>query len=444
MDRLLTKFWLMFALVSWIGITFLTSGCGTAHYQKTYAVQEAMIRGDFADADTLLSQLRSNFGEKDALLYYLDKGMIGHLQENYETSNYYFELALEKIESLYAKSISKEALTYITNDLAQPYRGEDFEKVLIHYYMALNYLMMNNLESALVECRRVDLTLTELNDKYKKKNRYKSDAFVHYLMGMIYEADGDINDAFIAYRNAYETYESDYEEFYGLSAPLQLKRDLLRTSKTLAFQQEYNKYEKAFPNVIYRPQKRYRENSELILIWDNGLVPFKSEGRLNLQIDDEGADDYIQIAFPVYQRRPPQGEKAEISVGGKSARSEVYEDLSDIAIKNLEDRSLRIMAKGAIRAGLKYGLQKSVEKEYGETAGCLVNIFNVATEQADTRGWITLPDNIQVARLLCPPGRYTVLLTLKSWSGGTMEQVRFDNIELKAGKKKFLHHRTFR
>jgi len=422
--------------------SFVFSGCAT-HYQKTIAIQDTFLRGDLAQADTLLTRSQAAYSDKDILLYYLDRGMVSHLRGKYEESNQFFERALERIDELYAKSISREAMTYMINDLAHPYRGEDFEQVMIHYYMALNYLMLTDLDGALVEARRVNLKLGELNEKYETKNRYKSDAFVLYLMGMIYEAEGDINDAFIAYRNAYETYQSDYQTFYALPAPTQLKKDLLRTSKALGFQTEYDTYASAFPNLTYIPQERYAENGEIILIWDNGMVPYKGQDVVNLRIEDK-IDDQITVAFPYYIKRPPRTQSARLSVGGKSVYTEKVQDVADIAVKNLEDRRLRITAKAVTRATLKYGIQKQIEKEYGETAGCLFNIFSVATEAADTRSWLTLPDNIQVARLLVPPGTYTVTLDIMGSSGFTIEQFQYTGVRVEAGQKRFLRYRTFR
>ncbi len=41
----------------------------------------------------------------------------------------------------------------------------------------------------------------------KASLRYQHDAFANNLIGLIYDASGDYNNAFIAYRNAYDIYE---------------------------------------------------------------------------------------------------------------------------------------------------------------------------------------------------------------------------------------------
>ncbi len=83
------------------------------------------------------------------------------------------------------------------------------KKHSLNYYKALNYINLGRYDEALVECRRINIKLNQLNDKYKdKKNKYSGDAFAHLLMGIIYDASKDYNNAFIAYRNALEVYET--------------------------------------------------------------------------------------------------------------------------------------------------------------------------------------------------------------------------------------------
>src|SRR5690606_13002727 len=60
------------------------------------------------------------------------------------------------------------------------------------------------------------------------------------------ESTGDINNAFIAYRNAEEIYARNGDQFFGVPTPMQLKKDLMRTSKAMGFQEDYETYRKKF------------------------------------------------------------------------------------------------------------------------------------------------------------------------------------------------------
>lgn len=44
------------------------------------------------------------------------------------------------------------------------------------------------------------------------------------LQGIIYEMGGDINNAFIAYRNAADVYLQSNDTYYGVELPGQLKK----------------------------------------------------------------------------------------------------------------------------------------------------------------------------------------------------------------------------
>jgi hypothetical protein len=62
--------------------------------------------------------------------------------------------------------------------------------------------------------------------------------------------------------------------------------------------------------------------------------------------------------------------------------------------------------------GLTRGAQHAAGKDAGPWVGLLVGLvtkgFAVASEEADKRSWQTLPDEIHLARVWVPPGRYQV------------------------------------
>ena len=258
-------------------LILLLTGCAGSHYETMIGVQQAVQVGDYQRADELLSKEEDLAQGQNRLLYLLDKGMIAHLSGEYEKSNQFFAQADARIEQLNIISITGTASEWLINDTSQPYGGEDFERVMVHYYMALNYLMLGELEEALVECRRLNTLLWEFNDRYENKNVYKTDAFILYLSGLVYDAMGEVNDAFIDYRNAYNTYISDYQENYGMPIPSQLLEQILRTSSALGFTEDFETYRQKFQGNTWPTQQEYRDSARLVVIWDNGLIPYKRQ-----------------------------------------------------------------------------------------------------------------------------------------------------------------------
>lgn len=422
------------------------TGCAGSYYDTMSGVQQAAQRGDYQRADALLSQQQDLAEGRNRLLYLLDKALLAHLNQQYAESNRWFTEAAARIEQLEVTSITGTVSEWLINDSTQPYKGEDFEQVLAHYYMALNYLMLHNLEDALVECRRLNSLLRSFNDRYDNKNVYKTDAFSLYLSGLLYEARGATNDALIDYRQAYNAYLTDYQENYGTAAPAQLLEHILRTAAALGFRDVVETYRKEFPGATWPTQEAYRNAARLVVIWDNGLIPYKAQRiyREFIPLEEHKDKDkgcYVKLAFPEFVPRPPRFTRATVSVNGQTATLELAEDLAQIAVKNLEDRRVRTVVKAVARNAIKCLAEHELDQR-NAILGWLFAGLTEITEQADTRSWLLLPANIQITELLLPPGVADVELSLTDISGQVTTQ-QYKALTFEKDKTTFLLHRTF-
>jgi hypothetical protein len=84
------------------------------------------------------------YSDKDKVLQYLDKGMLEHFAGNYEESYNDLLNAGAEIEAAFTKSVSEGIGTYITNDNAATYPGEDYEDIYAGIFNALNAYYLNN------------------------------------------------------------------------------------------------------------------------------------------------------------------------------------------------------------------------------------------------------------------------------------------------------------
>ncbi len=393
------------------------------------AFQEAVEKGNFEQADKLLQKDKRQSRDKNKILYYLNLGYVNFMQGKYDESNAAFETAEQLTEEQH-KNVLTEAAVLVTNPEVRPYKPEDFEVVMINFYKALNYLQMNNMEDALVEVRKINIRLQQLNDKYPDhKNRYQQDAFAQLLMGLIYDAAGDANNAFIAYRNAYNTYESDYTRHFGLSAPEQLKKDLLRTAHTCGFTSELKEYEKKF-GFDYAPQPGTQQNGQLVFFWLNGFGPVKTEwgitftkinrgdGAVVFHNEETGLTfpffwdsgynendrnalahlNVVRTVFPKYTERPPFYTQGILKYNRQTYPLEEAEDINQIAFKTLHDRMVRELSNSLLRTATKQGLRYAASKQ-NEWLGFAVGLAGAFTEKADTRNWQTLPYSVSYARI---------------------------------------------
>ncbi|WP_417603759.1 COG3014 family protein [Owenweeksia hongkongensis] len=424
-------------------VVMLLSGCAT-YYQKNLKFQEAFSSGDLEGANKLLDKNEKAAEGRNRLLFFLKKGVVLQMMGRYEESNKYFEQAYIYVED-YRKNYGMEALTLISNPTVKEYPAEDHEKVLIHYYKALNFLKMNRPQEALVEARRLNNKLNALNDRYENRpNSYADDAFAHVLMGIAYEMDNDVNNAFIAYRNAYNTYKSSYTENFALNAPEQLKQDLMRTAYLNGFIEELQQYESEF-GVDYQYQKR--DGGELIFFWHNGLGPVKAEWSINFTIvkgdggvvtlvneeldlfftfpipeNGQGGNGFgdlklIRVAFPKYESRIPVFNQGELVLNGSNTYDlETAEDIDAIARSILQDRMLREIGAAALRLATKQAAEYAARQE-NQDLGAAISLLNALTEKADTRNWQTLPYSISYSRIPLNVGENKVTLKTKDGKG---------------------------
>ncbi len=438
-------------------------GCAS-YYVQNEVFNKYFLSEDFANAEKILNQDVQNQKSRNRVLYLLNKGMLAWLQQNYPMATEYFHQADLFVEDQ-LKNVVNEALALLTNPATKPYVPEDFEYVMINFYKALSYLEMENKEAALVECRRMNEKLNALNDKYPKnyKNRYSNDAFAHLMMGMIYDSTADYNNAFIAYRNAYRAYEDIYAPNFSTLAPLQLKKDLVRTAYQTGLMEEYEYYTEKF-GLEHR--KKTEKESELILIWITGLCPVKAEWSINLSTTRQNNHlhiankkeainfpfyiggleqnarnslsdlEFIRLAFPKYVERPPVFTKALACVNGTEFHHLCkVEDLNAIAFKSLRDRMLREMSNSLLRFAVKKATENYARSK-DENAGAILGILNALTEKADTRNWQTLPHSIYYARLNLKEGENTIDLQFSSPNGA--KETKQIQVNVKNGDTKFL------
>ena len=260
----------------------LLAGCGPS--VNRYLLIDASLRAhDPKSADAIVQQAEKEYGEKGRVLYGMDRGMTLQLVGDYQQSNTVLELAEEELDRLYTRKIRTEALAFMTSDTALPYEGDPYEQVLINVLKALNYAVLGEWQDALVEARRIDHRLNVLSDRTQERNAYRDDGFARYLSGILYECTGDVNNAFIAYRKAYEIFDATRAWSHTV-VPSQLMQDLLRMAEAMHFSQELTEYKSVFPGTRWETHQALQQLAQVVVISYNGRAPRKEDQFLDLPI----------------------------------------------------------------------------------------------------------------------------------------------------------------
>ncbi|MCL6582950.1 MAG: hypothetical protein K6U11_04855 [bacterium] len=451
------KFSSSFFLIIFSGLCLLMAG-GCAYFglvsypELVQEKKQLLVSGNF---DKALRSLESGISSGNCqVLNLMEQGMIRHMQGDYQGSIYSFEQALALISSfedravISARSVASQLLTLPMNDNAIPYYGYPFERVLINTYQAMNYLFLGNLEGARVEVRRADQRQTKELERHNKEvseyqrwgssrgievNNYAGvqelrdelqtlsgstmssfqNAFTYYLSGIIYELNGEYNDAYIDYKKAYQL--SPYFTC--------VRSDLLRLSRKLGFQEEYAEWSSRFQDLLKEEERQWPAGSlssdavgtELILFYSQGFICQKEQIKLTLPINNS----LVSIALPVYSRKESTASSLlRVQAFDSEARlgttSEVV-NLDTLAIKALEEQLPVIITRQLARIISKAAISRQVENN--NLAFVATSLYNILSENADLRNWLMLPNNIQILRRRLSAGRHEFTWRLESRFG---------------------------
>ena len=423
----------------------LLAGCGGPSGELRKELNSLIAAGNYAKAEARLGEAKEGaYGKKNLVLYYLDLGAVQHHGGRYKESDDSLDRAERRMDELYTKSVSKAAATLMLNDKTVDYAGERHERSLAGVYRALNYVLRGDRDGALVEVRKLSRLLQEYADVYgPKTTAYKDDAFAQFLASLLYEDDGRADDARIAREKAARARERAAKA-YGSPIP---KLDALGHGA-----------------------------GELVFVHSNGVAPRKisqsfqiawndAVAAVNASRDDEKesarAVNAIQagllgkavtVAFPALVQDPFQVQSSVVEAAGTRVTTELVEDVAAVAKQDLAERVALIRVRAIARATVKFVVAKAAAdaaaRKYGKASwqAALTKVggaaFAAATETADTRAWGTLPAQFRAARLRLPPGQHEVRVSYLSSGGAVVTSRVFPGVEIRKGRRTYLHDRT--
>ncbi|HVS20042.1 MAG TPA: hypothetical protein VMT18_15665 [Planctomycetota bacterium] len=287
-----------------------------------------------------------------------------------------------------AGELGESLISFAINDTVKTYEGEGYERVMLHVLLAMTYLAEGHAEGAWVEAKRANRLLESEETLYEK--RYAAGGMGHYLSAVAYELVGEPGEAYIDYKRMQEK---------GVGLDL-AGRALVRLGTQLGREDELPLWTERFGPDVERPQGA----ASVVLLAGLGVGPYKVESGFSIPLPQ----GVVQWAVPSFVRRPQPItalELVELRTGTRVG-SALVEDLGQVAQENLDDRIAWLAAKSAVRAALKFTLTRELQKEHGAVGWIAGALFTVATERADLRSWLTLPDAWHGARMFLAPGEH--------------------------------------
>jgi uncharacterized protein len=460
-------------IVLFMAVFAFVIGCTADYTKQMQASDKLFSEGKYLEAARLLLP-NVNKENEDQLLFLMETGLMLHAGGDFKKSNDILLMAGSLADRI-AISVSKTAASFLLNDTVTNYRGEDFEIVLIHMYLGINYMMLDNPDEARVEFKKIDNILRGIRDS--GAGAYKQNLMAKYLYGIAFEQsaalhkdDNDFNDAYIEYKSIYEK-DPNFPD---------VKLDLLRMAKKIGDTEDYNKLRAKFGALDTRIPA---DAGEFVMIYQAGMGAIKqSRGKLLADVQMKVAINGAANSMPLQQGVTVAGilaalaladnpipkwvkrsnKVARIAVSFKGAdRSQTYtlEDIETTAIKNMDDQYGSLVGKAAgsiitkVAASLAaaYIAEKSA-KAIGGNIGKFSGLIGAATGAAtgaglaanikpDLRCWHSLPANYQMRRVFLKPGNYDMDIALLD-ARGSVIQTRSEKVAIAAGKKTLLNYRT--
>lgn len=422
----------------------LLSGCASTGFgdlfsgysQQMRDARQAQLRGDFPVAVKQVPIRHQSDGTY--ALSQLERARLQYLNKDWANSQKSFTAAYNKIQSEEDKAkvqISRgfeQVGAVVTNDNALRYDVPHYEQSMLHTYQAINYLEQQGLESALVEVRRANLVQENALRVYQDElinaqssmanygvnasdiaGAYPSmsdtigsvkngiqNAYTFYLSGVLYEAAGEPNDAYIDYKKALEIFPDN--QF--------LQQDVIRLAKKLAMTDDLARFKNQYGADALNNNAE-QGTGNVVFIYEQGIIEAKDEIAINLPIRDRKRGNTIMnLSLPVYHGRNQTVSPLVVQAANQTHESQAIVDLHALAAKQLDDQLSGIIVRQLLRLYAKEKMRRQLAEEGGDFGNILATIYNVASERADTRSWSTLPSNVHILRMDLPAGEHQVSL----------------------------------
>jgi hypothetical protein len=435
-----------FSLVSAV---LLLGGCASSSMFSSYPSQMQPIKQEIEAKQYKLAQTTLDAHRKDAdkILYMMERGRVSQLANDRKSSIEDFKEVIAAMEANEEKAkislsdTAAQGTALLSNDNAIPYTGDGHERVFVHQYQAMNYLFSNDLDAASVEVKRANIeqkvALDEHEDELaaaeekgreyaegnksfmaafsamdsvagKVKNSFQN-AYTFYVSGLIYEILGKPNDAYIDYKKALEIFP---ENVY-------VQKDVLRLAKQLSMTDDYEMYKKRYPIEVSNPGK---DEGELVVLFEHGFAPAKTETSVPVFTGNQ----VQKVAFPIYamQWQDPSSLTVAIDGGAPIGTTSPIVYVQAMAVKALQEKLPAMLTRQILRVVAKKKMAEQAGKAGGAWVKLGADIFNIVSENADRRSWLTLPNDAQILRSALPEGEYQ--LSLNNGKAAGMMKVKVE------------------
>jgi hypothetical protein len=410
-----------FALFIFLSLFIFFTGCNTPRDQL------AKFNGYFVNMDYEAS---ANYARKkihkcskpkgEDLLWAMQLGTVERIRKNYSASTEYFDKAEDMLKIFDEQSRIGDIIgSTIASDNLIPYRGEEYDGVMINTYKGLNFMVEEKMDLARVEFNRALDRQRRAKEKFNKEiqklkselekeqeedglsqtnvenpqtrrlleekypNLYNFEAypdfvnpFATYMAGLYFNLVGDHSKAVYLFKESYGMVSDNHY----------IAEDLRVTEEVLDGQARLE-------NTVW-------------LIFENGLGPVKEEFRLDIPLYVATSRiHYVGIALPELEFRPAAYPYLLAQADGTHYMTQQVSDMDRVVQTEFSKDYEGILTRAVISATAKAIAQYALTDQdslAASIASLFVAAYSAASTAADVRIWTSLPKDFQIARLPKP------------------------------------------
>ncbi|MCK5226465.1 MAG: hypothetical protein KAQ89_07065, partial [Planctomycetes bacterium] len=252
------------------------------------------------------------------LLWAMQLGAVERMRKNYQQSTQYFDRAEEMLKYYDEKSEIGDTIgSIVASDNVTPYKGEEYDGVMINTYKALNFMAVGKMDLARVEFNRaldrqrrakekfseeIDKLRSELEQKQQQDKLSQSNVENPKTQELLAQKYPNLYnfEAYPDFVNPFATYLAGL--YFNLVGDYAKAADLLKESCGMVGDNPYIADDLATVEKILNGQAKL-ENT-VWLLFENGLGPVRKEFRLDIPLFIvTNRVKYVGIALPKLEFR---------------------------------------------------------------------------------------------------------------------------------------------
>ncbi|MDR2170777.1 MAG: hypothetical protein LBP59_11595 [Planctomycetaceae bacterium] len=440
---------------------FIFSGCNSFG-ERHIKLRDEFTGGQIDKAKANVNRAIKNNSDKDIDLLKLNSAMIELCCGNFKSAELLLREVRDKFDRLENEQVlnaARNAKSFLTDDNAIAYSGEDYEKVLIRVFLAISNLMqdgsdayayslqINDKQNKIIERKKSEFRnlCNDNSDLLKRVNAsYCNVAIGAYLSGILLE------ESKRNYYEAYRNYERANLWANGKTNDGYKFNDDLERAKNGVHSKSGNGVVYIFVLAGKGPYKVQRNCEVLqdVQVLTTALLSHFSE--------ISTIPDFMPVMIPVLVTSSAiggiggglsnkrQNNTVKVLVDGNFAgETKVITDVSEMALGQFEANKPMIIAKTIIRRAFKkgvvYGAKKAVDAN--SWVGLALELGGMVwegMETADTRCWNLLPDTIQMQRIELPAGEHEIILKTPMQNYAENKKFHAKKIKIKNGKNTYV------